>query len=1042
MKPATAERGSLTRPAAVSGKKRGVKRPWDLLRGLDVFTDSRLLNNELSDSFAAHWAPNCSSFSRAREKPIPGVANPPRPLRSDAYPRGIPSVLVKLPRAKRRKLEADTQMAEMAADDCLSRISKGKLFSLEHPKNSIARELPSWKALESHESVFVTEYHACMYKGCERRKSQVLIHNVKQLRRLARICARESLCSRTAKRHLGWKPVVVKGRIASFATGEEREYPEGFCREYAAAMREALRERDEPSTFIEIFSGPNAPLSHAVAEELGTTVPGALEGHVGSSAFDKKEASTLQELVREKTKLIPSQLECGEFQPPDIISTEINQEIPKETGQVVTPAELGGNRLHALESGKQPSYGKRIQLIPDGDLCPERHFAKAKCLTHPFDGEFSIKRDHVTAMEFIQQDTEDVLAYRLRKLSELREILASNQDGQREENRRASWTARRLGLRVKTSAMRTLQKIHNIEDTHVPDICLEGASILGVASESPFFEEFDIPPKMTSKEYHGDKRERSLDMIKRVERMATLGSPELANSIHEKTQKEVQKGTMEGPYTWEEIDRMFKGDFQVVPSFGLEQGVDESGFPKFRRIDDHTACGNNLVAHRRQKVPMCMVDYVGALVKSLAKTPLAKGIKISTEDMKSAYRQIPLSPHSVRYSVTAVYHPGLKEASLYLMLGQPFGAGHAVPNFCRVAEWMARLMQRRYNSLVDHFFDDFWAVEPESTIESTMFVLRETFQLLGFSLDPEKAQPPASVCAVLGVLFSTASLRTQKYFLVQAKPTRVQHLKDSVSQVLSSGILSPAQAASIVGKFGFLCSTLFGKVGRCCTGPLRTRQYSVQSTRAIDKSLKQSLELMLKFLDFSPSRRITSKYESPIILYTDASDVPHREPQHVVGAVIFDPVTNLLEYSSWNVERRILSHWLPRSNHMGQLELLAAPFAALTWASLLENRSIICFIDNDSAGANLVKGYSKQPDSSALVGEFWLIMASLKANVYIDRVESKSNLADGPSRLDFHLVLALGAQWKEPNTDRLGSPCVNPALWSSTKPSGGKEQDT
>ena len=240
-----------------------------------IFTDSRLLNNELSVSFAAHWAPNCSSFSRAREKPIPGVANPPRPLRSDTYPRGIPSVLVKLPRAKRRKLEADTQMAEMAANDCLSRISEGKLFSLEHPKNSIARELPSWKAFKSHESVFVTEYHACMYKGCERRKSQVLIHNVKQLRRLARICARESLCS-----------------------------------------REALGEKGDPSTFIEIFSGPNAPLSHAVAEELGTTVPGPLHCHPGNSAFDKKEASTLQEFVGEKTQLIPSQLGCEESRPP------------------------------------------------------------------------------------------------------------------------------------------------------------------------------------------------------------------------------------------------------------------------------------------------------------------------------------------------------------------------------------------------------------------------------------------------------------------------------------------------------------------------------------------------------------------------------------------------------------------------------------------------------------------------------------------------------------------------------------------------------
>lgn len=219
-------------------------------------------------------------------------------------------------------------------------------------------------------------------------------------------------------------------------------------------------------------------------------------------------------------------------------------------------------------------------------------------------------------MEFVQKPAEDVIAFRLRRLAELRNILSSNKSLQELENRREpTWHRRRRSASLK------------------------GVGILGVASESPFFEEFDIPPKMTSKEYHENKRERSLDMIRRVERMATLGSAELAASIHEKTLKEVQKGTMGGPYTWEEIDLKFKGDFQVVPSFGLEQGVDEQGRPKFRRIDDHTACGNNLVAHRRQKVPRCMVDYVGALIKSLAQTPAGKGIKLSTEDMKSAYRQ-------------------------------------------------------------------------------------------------------------------------------------------------------------------------------------------------------------------------------------------------------------------------------------------------------------------------------------------------------------------------------------------------------------------
>lgn len=47
----------------------------------------------------------------------------------------------------------------------------------------------------------------------------------------------------------------------------------------------------------------------------------------------------------------------------------------------------------------------------------------------------------------------------------------------------------------------------------------------------------------------------------------------MAAAIWKKTQKEIDAGSMGPPMTWEEVDDHFKGDFQVVPSFGLEQGV-------------------------------------------------------------------------------------------------------------------------------------------------------------------------------------------------------------------------------------------------------------------------------------------------------------------------------------------------------------------------------------------------------------------------------------------------------------------------------------
>ena len=77
----------------------------------------------------------------------------------------------------------------------------------------------------------------------------------------------------------------------------------------------------------------------------------------------------------------------------------------------------------------------------------------------------------------------------------------------------------------------------------------------------------------------------------------------------------------------------------------------------------------------------------------------------------------------------------------------------------------------------------------------------------------------------------------------------------------------------------------------------------------------------------------------------------------------------------------------------------------------------------------LSKGYSAQVDSAAIVGHFWLLAASLKLDVYIDRVESKSNIADGPSRNEFALVELLGAEWTPPVDTQLVSPSIHPDAW-------------
>ena len=267
-------------------------------------------------------------------------------MRSEEEPTGIREVLESLPKAKRRKIDRDTEMADMAAQNCAKsrRMRKEKGFGLEHPLNSLARKLPSWRKLEQLPGVYLTEYHTCMFHPSKRKKSQVLIHNRPILSKFLGVkCRCERICTRTKKKHANWRPKVRGGRVVSFPTGEEREYPREFCETYAACIKD-LSNLDEEFTFLEVFSGPNAPLSNAVAGHLESELPPPMESLLGvdtdGTRIERSEHQSVPETLQPQSEFVP---------------------ISAETGNK--------HRLEALESARQPSYGKRNQFIPDGLSC-------------------------------------------------------------------------------------------------------------------------------------------------------------------------------------------------------------------------------------------------------------------------------------------------------------------------------------------------------------------------------------------------------------------------------------------------------------------------------------------------------------------------------------------------------------------------------------------------------------------------------------------------------------------------------------------------
>lgn len=273
-------------------------------------------------------------------------------------------------------------------------------------------------------------------------------------------------------------------------------------------------------------------------------------------------------------------------------------------------AEKSHQRRQTLEGQRRPSYGKRIQLIPDGLNSTSRRVAEAMKLEHPFNSGASLKEDHRMVLNTMHTDPKMNNLRRLKTLGEWRATARSKPvlDLQQEHEKLACENARRLGRKPRTAMMAHLGNLLHIEDHAVPTLGLTGMPIVGDALQPPFFQQLEEPAKISIQEFFATARTRRVDAMRKVAFMGRKGGPEQSEAVYLKTLKEVAQGTMAGPFSVDELEAKHGRFFNLVPSFGLTQGLDSEGRPKHRRTDDNTAGHTNLAACRKQKITMAMAD--------------------------------------------------------------------------------------------------------------------------------------------------------------------------------------------------------------------------------------------------------------------------------------------------------------------------------------------------------------------------------------------------------------------------------------------------
>ena len=168
-----------------------------------------------------------------------------------------------------------------------------------------------------------------------------------------------------------------------------------------------------------------------------------------------------------------------------------------------------------------------------------------------------------------------------------------------------------------------------------------------------------------------------------------------------------------------------------------------------------------------------------------------------------------------------------------------------------------------------------------------------------------------------------------------------------------------------------------------------------------------------------PSLFSAAKRRKHAIIWTDAAGASRW-----IAAVIF--IGGKWYWTRMIVPECVWDCFLARrDDQIGMQELLAIPLAFETFVSLVQGALCTIFVDNDGVLGGLIRGSCVATDLNQAIGNLWLDIARLQIGLHAVRVESKANIADGPTREFLSLLGELGASFVPP---KLPSWCKQ--LWN------------
>ena len=932
----------------------------------------------------------CGTFSRAREIPVPQWqkalgAPEPKPLRSDEYPSGLPD----LQGSDRTRVLKANRLSEFAA----SVFAFGRLHNLlcviENPRGSRLWDLPSIQAAFGPDfRTQVPQGAAAPYKSPSPQPNPCPVSSHAD----THVVTREPPC-----------PAAIPDSSSTSTSG-------------VPAISSKVAER------VGAFVQPKFSAFGAIIPEFRQHKLVRL-----SSEADLHEANRLMK----RRRLDSGATLAGFCLPPKARILDV----------VSAPQGVGVSGGPSPVSGESNGLGFAKAGLP---WSPQEFFEAAKCIKrHPYDECDDIGDDiKIAVSSIVSLGPKGTEGYRLEELKRWERLRDSLADKEKALHARLQEGPARVLRNANLLLFQQLLKEIDYPDTELINDLVSGFPIVGNIPKSNCFKPQQPSPSLTVDELLKEAKSR------RASLMSSLrpGDPVFDQAILEGTRKEFARGTMRGPFSEEEALKKFGPLFLPARRFCIQQGFEESlnsegvtvEVPKFRLIDDFSESGHNSAASISETIPVDGTDSVVGLIRCWGKffghprtaeclkdgTPLSATphpswkSQTSTlvgclQDMKAAYRQVPRRESQSHFFLVAYWDADVGEPRIAEHFGQPFGASAAVNNFNRLARAIRAVLVWLLWFPLTQYYDDYTVIEPGVVAATSKRLFERAVAILGWNFEC-KVSPSESFVS-LGVQFNVGRVLSHGCLTICNTERRVANLAFELNLIKKEGLLSPARAASLRGKLGFAFSQTFGKVGRAGLRPLTDRQYSPGGTKTLTPQLLLSFEFWNSLLNSAIPRTLNFDLGTlpPVLVFTDGWQSESSDLKLGIGAVLFDPSDNALLFFGALVDMSIVAYWSgggEKEMMIHQAELFPVFLSRTTWSSRLWRRRNLTFVDNDGARDCLIKGYSAVEPSGHILGAVGIAENRLESDSWYTRVPSEGNIADGPSRLEFDEIRALGGK--------------------------------